>query len=128
MVISSPAAIGRHAKTFTPCRIALGAGLCAATRSPTAAATGTPRFATSGRWIIDGAGRKLVLRGLNAMGAEFTATNRPLPYGPADFAAMAASGATVVRLPIAWANIEPTPGHYDAGALARARTIVQQAG
>jgi hypothetical protein len=87
-----------------------------------------PRFSTDGRWVTDAAGRKLILRGLDVMGAEYTPTSQPLPYGAADFAKIRAAGATVVRLPIAWANIEPTQGHYDQAALDRARQIVTDAG
>jgi endoglycosylceramidase len=61
-------------------------------------------------------------------GAEDTPTDSPLPYGPADFVAMRAAGATVVRLPIAWAMIEPEPGQFDQAAIARAAQIVDWAG
>lgn len=96
----------------------------------TAARAGAPppRFSTDGRWITDAAGRKLVLRGVDVMGAEYTPTSQPLPYDATDFAKIRAMGATVVRLPIAWANIEPTRGVYDPAALARARQIVADAG
>src|SRR5262249_39232220 len=94
----------------------------------TRAATAAPRFSTNGRWITDAVGRTLVLRGVDVMGAEYTPTAQPLPYDATDFAKIRALGATVVRLPIAWANIEPTKGHYAATALARARQIVADAG
>jgi hypothetical protein len=87
-----------------------------------------PRFSTDGRWIVDASGRKLVLRGLDVMGAEFTPTAAPLPFSGADFATIRAMGATVVRIPIAWANIEPTRGRYDPAALARAHDVVAAAG
>jgi endoglycosylceramidase len=109
----------------------------AVTVAPVVAATPTgaggtpstaPRYSTNGLWVTDGQGRDLFLRGVDVTGAEDTPTGDTLPYGPADFRAMRAAGATVVRLPIAWAMIEPTPGHYDAAAIARAVQIVDWAG
>ncbi len=87
-----------------------------------------PRYSTNGLWITDAQGRDLFLRGVDVTGAEDTPTTSSLPYGPADFVAMRADGATVVRLPIAWANIEPTPGHFDQAAIDRAVQIVDWAG
>jgi endoglycosylceramidase len=88
----------------------------------------TPRYRTDGLWILDGEGRHLVLRGVNVSGAEFTPTNKPLAWGPDEFVRLKALGFSVVRLPIAWANLEPTQGHYDAAAIKRARDIVRWAG
>lgn len=88
----------------------------------------TPRFGTSGLWITDSQGRRLLLRGVDVSGDEYTATNQPLPYDQASFSAIRATGATVVRIPIAWANIEPEPGRYDTAALERVRTILGWAG
>jgi endoglycosylceramidase len=91
-------------------------------------AAAVPRYGTKGLWITDAQGRDLFLRGVDVTGAEDTPTEDPLPYGPADFKTMRADGVTVVRLPIAWANIEPTEGHYDEAAIARAVQIVDWAG
>lgn len=93
-----------------------------------AASPSAPRFATKGLWITDSQGRDLFLRGVDVSGAEYTPTESPLPYGPADFQAMRAAGVTVVRLPIAWAMVEPTRGHYDQTAIDRAVQIVDWAG
>jgi endoglycosylceramidase len=78
--------------------------------------------------MTDASGRKLLLRGVNVMGAEYTPTSQPLNFDATDFAKIRAMGATVVRLPVAWANIEPTRGTYDPAALERARKIVADAG
>ena len=103
--------------------LAMGVGL------PPARASGPPaRFGTDGLWITDHQGRDLFLRGFDLMGAEYTPTDQALPYGPADLTAIRQTGATVVRLPIAWANIEPRPGYIDPAALARAAQIVHWAG
>ncbi|HUY65121.1 MAG TPA: cellulase family glycosylhydrolase [Acidimicrobiales bacterium] len=112
--------------------VAAAAGLfapaAASSTSPAWAASSAPRYGTHGLWVTDSAGRRLVLRGVDVMGAEFTPTSQPLPYGPSDFAAIRATGATVVRIPIAWANIEPRPGFYDPAAIARAVQVVRWAG
>lgn len=106
----------------------------AATPAPTVIAQRQPKtgfavpYRTRGLWIVDGYGRRLLLRGVDVSGAEFTPTDRPLPYGPADFEAIRASGATVVRIPIAWALLEPSPGSFDAAALARVAEVVGWAG
>jgi hypothetical protein len=67
-----------------------------------------PRYGTDGLWIIDAERRRLIWRGPDVSGAEFTPSADPLPFGPDDFAAIRATGATVVRIPIAWAWVEPT--------------------
>ena len=96
--------------------------------TPALRAATPPRFSTKGLAITDAGGRTLLLRGVDVMGAEYTPTNQPLPYDASDFAKIRATGATVVRLPIAWANVEPQRGHYDPAALDRARQIVADAG
>jgi endoglycosylceramidase len=103
-----------------------GQALAAPTGAVTKAAT-APRFATDGLWMVDSKGRELFLRGFDVTGAEDTPTDKALTFGPADFQAMRAAGTTVVRLPIAWAMIEPVRGHFDTAALARARQMVEWA-
>ncbi|HEY1830008.1 MAG TPA: cellulase family glycosylhydrolase [Acidimicrobiales bacterium] len=94
----------------------------AATSSP------APRYGTNGLWITDAQGRDLFLRGVDVTGAEDAPTSAALPYSAADFRTMRADGVTVVRLPIAWANIEPEPGVFDQAAIDRAVQIVDWAG
>jgi hypothetical protein len=87
-----------------------------------------PRYGTNGLWVTDAQGRDLFLRGVDVSGDEYIPTSDPLNYDAADFVAMRADGVTVVRLPIAWANIEPEPGQFDPAAIARAVQIVDWAG
>jgi cellulase (glycosyl hydrolase family 5) len=108
--------------------VVLLCGVSLVGRSADAGATAAPRFSTNGLWITDAQGRDLFLRGVDVTGAEDEPTADALPYGPADFLRMRAAGVTVVRLPIAWAMIEPTPGHFDQTAIARAVQIVEWAG
>lgn len=93
-----------------------------------ATAQGMARYGTRGLWVTDASGRVLLLRGADVSGDEYTPTDRPLPYGPSDFAAVRATGATVVRIPISWANVEPAPGHFDKAAIQRVVDIVGWAG
>jgi endoglycosylceramidase len=86
------------------------------------------RYSTNGLWITDAQGRDLFLRGVDVTGAEDTPTSASLPYGPSDFAAMRADGATVVRLPVAWTLIEPHPGQFDQAAINRVVQVVDWAG
>jgi endoglycosylceramidase len=80
----------------------------------TAATLFPARLQSDGHWLRDPAGRVVLLRGMNYSGLEFG--NFPdRPHGPeeADFEQMASWGVNVVRLPIAWRYLEPTPGTFD---------------
>jgi endoglycosylceramidase len=69
---------------------------------------------SDGTWLRDRGGRVVLLRGMDYSGLEFG--NFPGgPHGPeeADFAQMASWGANVIRLPIAWHYLEPSPGVFD---------------
>jgi endoglycosylceramidase len=117
---------GRSVAVFVALALTFGSMLVLSATGTASAAT--PRYGTNGLWITDAQGRDLFLRGVDVTGAEDAPTDTALPYGPSDFVAMRAAGATVVRLPIAWAMIEPSPGHFDQAAIDRAVQIVDWAG
>jgi endoglycosylceramidase len=79
--------------------------------------------------IFDAGGRQVLLRGANdnqlgdyyRVSPQFDPT---IPLSEADFAAMAAMGFDVVRLIVHWSALEPAPGAFDAGYLARIRQAV----
>lgn len=68
--------------------------------------------------IRDQTRRALILRGFNYSGLEF-GNFIGEAHGPkeADMALIGSYGANVLRLPIAWSYLEPTPGNIDLGYL-----------
>lgn len=70
-------------------------------------------------WIRDRGNRVVLLRGVNYSGLEF-GNFIGNTHGPeaSDFAQIASWGVNVVRLPIAWAYIEPQPNQFDETYLA----------
>jgi len=66
---------------------------------------------TDGKWIVDDEGNVVILRGANFMGYEFGFWDSHMEE---DYAKMASWGFNVVRLPMAWSYIEPTPGVYNS--------------
>jgi endoglycosylceramidase len=82
--------------------------------------------------IVDVTGRQVLLRGVNANNLGDYHQRDPtlptvLPLDEADFAAMAALGFDVVRLVLSWSELEPEPGAFDQGYVARIRQAVQAA-
>ncbi|TNF30890.1 MAG: hypothetical protein EP329_13130 [Deltaproteobacteria bacterium] len=70
-------------------------------------------FHTAGRWIVDGAGRTVMLHGANVDQATKYSADRLPWHGPEDFASLAATGLNSVRLLLHWAAIMPTEGEID---------------
>jgi endoglycosylceramidase len=65
---------------------------------------------TNGKWVVDEDGNIVILRGVNFHGYEVGAFNE---HTEADYERIRSWGFNVVRLPIAWSYIEPTPGFYN---------------
>ncbi|MDL4776344.1 cellulase family glycosylhydrolase [Actinomadura xylanilytica] len=104
-------------------------GSSAATTAPAGRTTGDvlPLSAVRGDRprIVDAAGRQVLLRGVNVN--QLVDFHAPRPGVPAtrpltedDYRQMAGLGFNVVRLALSWSKIEPSPGRYDQGYLARA--------
>lgn len=104
-----------------------------------------------GPWFVDGAGRTLLLRGVNLAGSSkvpytpngathlaagfldhrsASFVGRPFPLEQADehFARLRAWGLTFERLLVTWEAVEHAgPGHYDEAYLRYLRAIVERA-
>ncbi len=98
--------------------------------APATATAGLPRLRAvpdpDGRGrIVDGAGREVVLRGVNVNAlAEYwkgTRFRTVFPLEAHDPLQMRRLGFDAVRLLVSWSRVEPAPGRYDAGYLARLR-------
>jgi endoglycosylceramidase len=107
-----------------------GAGTAAASTPPVL----RPLHATRGASpaIVDDRGRQVLLRGVNVnqLGDYFQAQPALEPTVPLtrrDFRDIAGLGMGVVRLLVHWSALEPTPGAFDAGYVARIRRAVSWA-
>ena len=78
-----------------------------------------------GRWILDGRGRVLVLHGLNMVYKRAPYAPDEIGFGRDDARFLARNGFTTVRLGLIWKAVEPEPGEYDDGYLARIRHTTQ---
>jgi endoglycosylceramidase len=89
------------------------------TTSTTTIPMGASYLHTDGKYIKDSQGNVVILHGLNHENYAFNnfanqfANGRYLEITEADYKKMAEWGFNVVRLGIAWQNIEPTEGSYD---------------
>ncbi|MGZ6694071.1 MAG: cellulase family glycosylhydrolase [Solirubrobacteraceae bacterium] len=102
---------------------ALTAVLSLALAAPAVAADAS-RTSTRGRWIVDGAGRALLARGINVVAKRPPYTPASIGFGSDDAAFLQRNGFDAVRLGVLYAGVEPRPGAYDDGYLASiARTI-----
>ncbi|MGZ6641646.1 MAG: hypothetical protein ACXVFT_07385 [Solirubrobacteraceae bacterium] len=102
---------------------ALTAVLSLALAAPAIAADAS-RTSTRGRWIVDGAGRALLARGINVVAKRPPYTPASIGFGSDDAAFLQRNGFDAVRLGVLYAGVEPRPGAYDDGYLASiARTI-----
>jgi endoglycosylceramidase len=77
----------------------------------------------SGTQFLDGAGKPLLLHGINVVNKS-NAKGYTEGIGPADFAAIRGWGMNCVRLGILWDGLEPEPGKIDQDYLDRIARIV----
>ncbi len=98
----------------------------AAAGASAAAPIGTPSapLGHAGRWITDGAGRVVIVHGLNQVMKVPPYEPSQDGFGDDDAAFLAANGFNAVRLGVIWAGVEPQPGVYDDGYLASLRHTV----
>ena len=88
-----------------------------------AALPGLPWLQVSEQRIVDTFGRDVLLRGFND-DALLESTVHPAPLDATDATLMDQSGFDLVRLPIAWSNLEPHRGVFDGHYLDRIAAAV----
>jgi endoglycosylceramidase len=79
---------------------------------------------TSNGQIVDGAGRKVLLRGFNDAALVSYPNDPPAPLDEMDATLMQQAGFDVVRLGIDWSQLEPERGHINQAYLDRVATAV----
>lgn len=67
----------------------------------------------SGRWLIDGHGRVVILHGVNMVNKFPPYTLSAAGFGEEDAAILAAEGFNAVRVGVIYSAVEPSPGKYD---------------
>jgi hypothetical protein len=70
-----------------------------------------------GPWLRDAKGRVVLLRGVNVVSPEGTPPEQQRVPGEDELAFLAGLGFNFVRLPVAWASVEPRPGLHDLAFL-----------
>ena len=102
--------------------------------APAAGALDGRRLRTDRGVLVDAHGREVTLRGVNARVAgvfdvSFTDGRQPLEpiprFDEGDAARMEAFGFDLLRLPISWSALEPSPGGYDRAYLDRIAAVVR---
>ncbi|MFG2394646.1 cellulase family glycosylhydrolase, partial [Streptomyces lavendulae] len=78
-------------------------------------------------YIADGQGRALQWRGFNLADKSSRGANAFADIHESDLKDMAARGFNLARLAFFWDDLEPSPGHYDRGYLAKMRRILDWA-
>ncbi len=128
------------------------AALAACGSSTESSSSSSPSAPPQGKWttacdaavrpqnpcgMIDSAGREWLLRGVNArvqgvFDVSFSDGRQPLEPIPAfdatDAAAMKKIGFNLLRLPIQWSALEPSPGQYDQAYIDRIKAVVDICG
>lgn len=85
--------------------------------------SGTPR-------LVDADRRPVLLRGVNVNAlVDYGRTGqKPIALRTRDFDQIAALGLSVIRLPISWSRVMPSPGRIDRAYLAKVSSAVRRAG
>ena len=97
-----------------------GPGAAAAAVGPAA-----PRPQPHGRWLLDARGRVRIDHGVNLVYKRPPYAADATGFGADDARFLARNGFTTVRLGLVWKAVEPAPGRYDDGYLARVRRTVR---
>jgi len=127
--------VRRQARRLTPRRRSLGsAALLVLTLAAPATALDGRRLRVADGKLVDGHGREISLRGVNARVAgifDVTFDDGRLPLEPiptfdaGDADRMRDLGFDLLRLPINWSGLEPRRGVYDRAYLERVAAVVE---
>jgi endoglycosylceramidase len=72
-----------------------------------------PDPSIAGRWLVDRAGRVVLLHGTNMISKYAPYTYAALGFGARDLRFLRAEGLDAIRLGFIWEALEPRPGDYD---------------
>lgn len=94
---------------------ALGVTASATTTAPASVAVVSPEdpVVHSGRWMIDGTGRVVIIHGVNMPSKNLPAYPAALGFDDDDAALLASSGLNAVRLTVERYAVEPAPRNFD---------------
>jgi endoglycosylceramidase len=107
--------------------IGLVASIALAVSAPAVAQPRSP-LGHAGRWITDASGRVVILHGLNMVYKLPPYAPDAAGFGADDAAFLEAHGFNSVRLGTLYVGVEPQPGSYDNGYLARIAATVKALG
>jgi len=98
--------------------------------APASADAAASRLHTEGRWLVDSAGRVVLLHGVNNVDKEapFMELNDGFTVNAMDAALLAKHGFNTVRLGVEFAGLMPTRGLVDMAYLERVKTTVNVLG
>jgi endoglycosylceramidase len=105
--------------------------LLAGVTAGTAAATPVTPLGHAGRWITDGHGRVVILRGWNMVYKVRSYRPEDAGFGDDDARFLAENGFNTVRLGVIYKGLEPTPGLYEdpyLESIARTESILASHG
>jgi endoglycosylceramidase len=85
------------------------------------AAAPAQTISQEGRWLVDEAGRVVILQGVNMVYKRPPYHPSAIGFDAADARFLAAQGFNTVRLGLIYAGVEPTPGAYDDAYIERIR-------
>ncbi len=114
------AALGVGAMVWLP-----APALAVAVRPNRPPATGLPWLLVAHGRIVNELGQTVILRGFNDAAMLQTGSQAlPVPLSARDAALMESQGFNVVRIPVSWSMLEPTPGHFSQAYLDQVRAMV----
>jgi len=104
---------------------ALVAGALMAVTAPAHSSQPPAAIGHAGRWMLDPAGRVVILHGVNVSSKALPAYPSALGFGSDDAAFLASEGFNAVRLTVERYAVEPSPGQFDDSYLTNLAATVK---